>query len=61
MLLPLIRETALRAAGPDLWERQTGPARRRDKATIGSHLDMLSDMPQLKELYEMMTKIIMSK
>lgn len=60
MLLPLITAIAdrLYQFAPD--EVQTGPAIRRDEATIQKHLDILKQHESLKELYEVFTKSIQS-
>lgn len=61
-LAPLISATALRAAGgTDLWQQQTGPARRGDAATLARQRQLLQGQPDLLALYEMMTKIIKEK
>ena len=60
LLLPLIRETAIRLEKQGAEELQTGPAKRGDQHVIDMHLDMLSGDPELKKLYEMMSRIITS-
>lgn len=61
VLTPLIQTTADKATHGDLWSLQTGPARRRDQKTIDRHRQMLLDQPQLKEMYELFTKIIQER
>jgi len=57
-LQPLIEETALRLKESSPSAAQTGPAIRHDKETIQKHLDLLSDHPQLKNVYLLLTESI---
>lgn len=59
-LKPLILETVKKAMelGPE--NSQTGPAVRYDINTIEKHLDLLSFSPDYKNVYEMITKSIIS-
>lgn len=59
MLQPLIEETALRLRTHRPGEMQTGPAIRKDIATIDMHLQVLSAHPSLQNLYRLMTESIM--
>lgn len=58
VLKPLIHETVKKALelGPE--NSQTGPAVRYDINTIKKHLDLLSFSPELKDIYDKMTKTI---
>jgi predicted short-subunit dehydrogenase-like oxidoreductase (DUF2520 family) len=60
VLQPLILETVNKAIelGPEY--SQTGPAIRYDLNTIEKHLDLLSFSPDLKNIYDLITKSIMS-
>lgn len=58
LLLPLIKETALRLDEISPSQTQTGPAIRNDKATIEKHLALLEQHPQLKRLYEVFTESV---
>jgi len=60
-LFPLIKETALKAISSDLSHGQTGPARRNDKATLESHLKLLEQHPEKKEIYSLITRYILNK
>lgn len=60
LLLPIIEQTTQKAASPNIWLQQTGPAARRDISTITRHQQMLSNEPQMSELYNLMTKLIIS-
>ncbi|MEO5893810.1 MAG: DUF2520 domain-containing protein [Ferruginibacter sp.] len=51
MLQPLIEETALRLRDHLPGDMQTGPAVRKDIATVDKHLRLLSQHPALKKLY----------
>jgi predicted short-subunit dehydrogenase-like oxidoreductase (DUF2520 family) len=59
ILVPLIRETFLKAleTGPE--SSQTGPAVRNDLNTIEKHIELLSFSPELQNLYREITKSIM--
>jgi Uncharacterized conserved protein len=57
-LIPLIEETALRLKTVSPSKTQTGPAIRHDENTIQQHLALLQKYPQLKTIYEVMTKSI---
>ena len=57
-LLPLIEETASRLKDNSPAKTQTGPAVRHDEETIQKHLELLNDHPQLKSIYQLMTKSI---
>lgn len=61
ILLPLIRETALRIKGNDAALLQTGPAVRRDWSTIDMHLNMLRNNPDLKEIYKIISDNIIKR
>lgn len=56
LLLPLIKETALRLDEISPSQTQTGPAIRADKATIEKHLALLQSYPQLEKLYKLFTE-----
>jgi predicted short-subunit dehydrogenase-like oxidoreductase (DUF2520 family) len=58
LMKPLILETVLKAIelGPE--NSQTGPAVRNDKNTIEKHLELLSFSPDLKRIYQEMTRSI---
>jgi predicted short-subunit dehydrogenase-like oxidoreductase (DUF2520 family) len=58
LLLPLVSETANRLQSLSPVQSQTGPAIRNDGLTIDKHLEVLSVYPQLKEMYELLTKSI---
>jgi predicted short-subunit dehydrogenase-like oxidoreductase (DUF2520 family) len=58
ILLPLLRETALRITGGDAASLQTGPAVRRDWSTIDMHLSMLRNNPDLRDLYKTISELI---
>lgn len=53
LLQPMIRETAARLEHYPPRTTQTGPAIRGDAGTMHRHLEMLTDYPQLKALYEL--------
>lgn len=57
VLHPLILETAQKIMVMEPAKAQTGPAVRHDEATIGAHLEFLSD-PVKKELYQLITRSI---
>jgi len=61
LLKPLISETALRIESTSPAGAQTGPAARRDAATIEKHLQLLTNHPALTNLYTMLTKSIQSQ
>ncbi len=59
ILKPLVAETAAKAcdaASPA--DVQTGPAARHDAATLERHMSLLSDDPELQELYQQISKNI---
>ncbi len=58
LLHPLILETALKATEIDPHKVQTGPAVRNDQVTIKKHLQLLEFYPDLKKIYQLMTKQI---
>jgi predicted short-subunit dehydrogenase-like oxidoreductase (DUF2520 family) len=60
VLEPLINETVTKAieAGPE--NSQTGPAVRYDLNTIEKHLNLLSFSPDLRNIYDLITKSIIS-
>jgi predicted short-subunit dehydrogenase-like oxidoreductase (DUF2520 family) len=57
-LQPLIEETALRLKEISPKQAQTGPAIRNDEETIQKHLRLLEPSPQVREIYQLMTKSI---
>ena len=61
MLQPLIEETALRLRTHRPGQMQTGPAIRKDTATLDEHLRVLSAHPSLQNLYRRMTESIMDE
>ena len=60
LLYPLLQETLdkLRKTSSD--RAQTGPAKRKDFSVINEHLEMLSDEPELKNLYRLITDSIIA-
>ena len=58
LLTPLIQETAAKIKCMSPHEAQTGPARRRDSATIEKHVDLLRQHSQYRQLYEIMSRSI---
>ncbi len=60
-LLPLIKETALKAADVHPLDAQTGPARRNDVSTLEEHLEMLKEFPEFRETYKLLSEQIIKK
>jgi len=60
MLEPLIQETVAKALTHDPYKVQTGPAIRRDQATMQRHMDLLP-LKSEKELYRMISENIQNK
>lgn len=61
VLHPLIKETARKVQEMQPLLAQTGPAVRFDKSVINSHLEMLSEFPEMKELYNSISKSIFDR
>ena len=60
LLVPLIEETANRLHNFSPCDMQTGPAARKDIATLDKHLRLLTAYPKLRTLYLRMTDSIMN-
>lgn len=58
LLIPLIKETALRIETISPSQAQTGPALRHDTTTIQKHEELLGNYPHLKKFYHMFTESI---
>ncbi|KQR70513.1 Rossmann-like and DUF2520 domain-containing protein [Pedobacter sp. Leaf176] len=58
LIKPLITETADKVLFDYPENVQTGPAIRRDESTINKHLAMLSDLPELQEIYQTLSNSI---
>lgn len=58
LLRPLILETAQKVQHAYPVDVQTGPAIRNDEQTIIKHKELLSDMPELRDIYETLSKSI---
>ncbi|AOM78322.1 Rossmann-like and DUF2520 domain-containing protein [Pedobacter steynii] len=58
ILRPLIMETAEKVQNAFPVDVQTGPAIRNDEQTITKHKELLSNMPELKDIYETLSKSI---
>ena len=58
LLIPLIRETAERLEFISPKDVATGPAIRKDDITIHKHLQLLTNHPALKQVYEQLTASI---
>jgi predicted short-subunit dehydrogenase-like oxidoreductase (DUF2520 family) len=56
---PLIRETAKKIEEKPPTDAQTGPAVRKDIKIIEKHLGLLKNDPEKKEIYELLSKLIM--
>lgn len=61
LLVPLIKETAERLETALPSQVQTGPAVRRDTATIEKHLRLLENHPELKKFYDLFTESILKR
>jgi predicted short-subunit dehydrogenase-like oxidoreductase (DUF2520 family) len=55
---PIIAETAAKIKQYDPRSVQTGPAIRNDAATIEKHLALLQQTPELRQIYELMSRSI---
>lgn len=61
-LKPILMETADNAMESDqLYDLQTGPAKRNNQKIINSHIELLNDNKDLQELYQCMTRLITKK
>ena len=60
VMLPLIDETASKVKALSPREAQTGPAVRYDENVINAQLELLSDTPDIQQLYALMSKSIHS-
>ena len=58
VMLPLIDETARKVHELKPQQAQTGPAVRYDEHVISEHLSMLSDEPEMQELYRLISRNI---
>jgi predicted short-subunit dehydrogenase-like oxidoreductase (DUF2520 family) len=58
LLIPLIQETCLRLNELSPGQSQTGPAIRNDEDTIGKHLALLTEYPELSKVYRLFTHSI---
>lgn len=58
VMLPLIEETARKVNDLSPQEAQTGPAVRYDENVINKHLELLADEPEMRDIYEMISKSI---
>ena len=58
VMLPLIDETARKVHELEPRLAQTGPAVRYDENVIGEHLQMLSDEPDMQEMYRLISESI---
>jgi predicted short-subunit dehydrogenase-like oxidoreductase (DUF2520 family) len=61
LLYPLILETTTKVLQNDPDLVQTGPAVRGDKRIIENHIAWLKEMPELKEVYELLSNQLMKK
>ena len=62
LVLPLIERTASNARATAIFSRQTGPAIREDQEVIKTHLALLSNSNEYREIYRLLTEsIIMEK
>jgi len=61
ILYPLIEETAKKIKTMSPIDAQTGPAVRGDKNIMSAHKDLLKNKPELRELYEIISKFINSR
>lgn len=61
MLRPLIKETAEKVMQINPMEAQTGPAKRGDEKIMSEHLKMLSDFPEFKEIYKLISVAIQTQ
>ncbi|MGB3466872.1 MAG: DUF2520 domain-containing protein [Cyclobacteriaceae bacterium] len=60
ILKPLIEETVSKAFSQGAYESQTGPARRKDLATIDKHISLIEDTNH-KEIYRLISESIISE
>lgn len=58
ILIPLIQETAHKIKEASPAEMQTGPAKRNDYKTMVKHLNLLSEDPDQKNLYKLISEAI---
>ena len=58
LLYPLIRETSEKVMKMNPVEAQTGPAARNDQEIIRKHLALLSDRPEMREIYRLLSDSI---
>ncbi|WP_406825925.1 Rossmann-like and DUF2520 domain-containing protein [Pedobacter sp. KACC 23697] len=58
IIRPLIAETAEKVMGNLPENVQTGPAIRADESTLNKHLSMLTDMPELQNIYQTLSNSI---
>ena len=61
VLLPLMRQTVKKLEKLSPSQAQTGPAVRKDKGIISTHLQMLENKPEIKRLYHDITNLIYEK
>ncbi|MGA2823091.1 MAG: DUF2520 domain-containing protein [Bacteroidales bacterium] len=61
ILEPIIRQTAGNASSGDVFKMQTGPAVREDRETIREHLQLLSNHPDYKKIYDLITRNIIQR
>lgn len=59
VLEPLIQETVAKLNDLTPFDAQTGPARRHDEVTINEHLKMLSNHPDLANVYQLLSTSIL--
>lgn len=59
VMLPLIDETARKVHTMHPAEAQTGPAARNDTNVMDAQMKLLSDLPEVRELYRMMSQSIL--
>jgi predicted short-subunit dehydrogenase-like oxidoreductase (DUF2520 family) len=58
MLIPLIDETCNKAKQMTPLDAQTGPALRNDQTVINHHIEMLTNEPDLSQIYQLLTESI---
>lgn len=60
VMLPMLEETVARLRDLHPMDAQTGPARRKDTATMERHLALLAQQPDMAEVYRLISKQLIS-